>query len=76
MEKYHFMILNVLKNKLGPAAEDFATEQCSTIGISFETLSPKNIEPFAGKVEEKAAELTSEFDARFMANVIRKLKKI
>ena len=67
------MVVGTLERKMGPAAEDFAKDQCEELGIELEDLSEENKEEFADLVEENAAEITSEHDAEFMANVIRKL---
>jgi len=72
--KYQRMIMSVLARKLGPAAEDFARDMAQLAGISFENISNENVETFAMHVEKNAPRYISEFEAKFTANTIRKLR--
>lgn len=67
------MVLDVLRGNLGPAAEDFAEDQCAEMGIGLDELDVDHREEFAALVEKNAADATSEFDAEYMAGVIRNL---
>jgi hypothetical protein len=72
--KFQKMILNVLMRKMGPAANDFAVDLGKNVGIPFHEAAPGNVSRFAERIEIDATRFVSEKDAKFMANVIRKLK--
>ena len=71
MVELHQMVVSTLENQLGPAAEDFANDQCDELGIELEDIDQSNLDDFADLVEEKADSLTD--NAEFLAGTIRKL---
>jgi len=73
-ERYQRMVVSTLARKLGPAAADFAQDMAARTGLRFADLSPANVEGFAANVETHAVRYIPAADARFVANVIRKLQ--
>lgn len=71
MVELHEMVVNTLEQQLGPAAEDFAQDQCDELDIELSELDETNLDDFADLVEENAGDLTD--NAEFLAGTIRKL---